>query len=297
MTVLVLGDGNWLLHRAVSVISRNSQVQSERKVASLILNWFSSYCLQFRAQHGALCFDGANNFRYEVYSDYKSNRGRGKGNSGAVMDMDNDQIYQNLPFVIALFNTLGVPCYQNDKFEADDLMAAGAFHWKSLSESNSSVIVCRDKDLLQAVSSRIAVYFPAVGTQPECFYDSANVKVQRGFTPGQFADYQILIGDDVDTIPSILTPKKAEAILLEHFSLKNFFKTKDGEAFFRKHSTALIRNQSLIRMNRECWKPSLADLKLPYSSDFDSEATSKFGSLPKSFISLRSSCRPKASLF
>jgi DNA polymerase-1 len=119
----------------------------------------------------------------------------------------------------------------------------------------------------------------------------------RGLLPKQFSDYQVLIGDSTDNVPSLMAPKKSMAVLKEHGTLKNWFETKEGKTFFLAHTSELIRNKQLIRMSHKCWAPTEGDLKLSPISSNDHFIKEEFGNLPASLTSLRSINSPKKSLF
>jgi 5'-3' exonuclease len=297
MTTAIFSDGNWMLHRAAHAVNGRSSYP-ERKAPLLMLGWFCDYVLKFNATHGSLCFDGPSNFRYEVYSEYKKSR-RDKRLAKVSAGEPTNSVYDWMAPTVRLFNLANLPVFQNAKYEADDLMAAGAFHWSSLLPNNRSYLIAPDKDLLQTVTDRVRVFSPEIVGQNKKpkLYDYDLVKSERGFSPKQFADFQILTGDKVDDIPSICSPRLAKTILKDYGSLKNFFKTEVGALFFKDNHQPLIRNQQLVRLAKHCWQPTPEELSLHPTDLNDSIILAEFGSLPSSFTTLRSVLKPKKQLF
>lgn len=283
-------DGNWLLHRVGYTKGANSSRPS-KVVPLAILDYCCVYALEKRAAFGSLTFDGANNFRYKVYPNYKSNRGGVRGAEEIDDDDGNikDAIYECLAPTAELFNLVNFPVVQLDEFEADDLISSGAnaFVGETKLKDRMAWIVCRDKDSLQSVRDNINVYWPKVGTNPAQDWDEAAVKKHRGFSPQGFGDYQILVGDETDSVPSIVKPKQAKEILKKHLSLRLFFQTKEGSEFFTQHSAELVRNLKLVRMDNSSWRPSSHEIRLS-RLEATSAAISRFGKLPQSFYALRS---------
>jgi 5'-3' exonuclease len=108
-------------------------------------------------------------------------------------------------------------------------------------------------------------------------------------------DYQTLIGDKVDSIPHILTDKKARELLTEHGSLKKYFGTKAGKKFWLANQAELVRNRTLVRLVATC----VDDLELEADDLLVKQRDGKGIEratgvrLPKSFHALQSYCHTK----
>jgi 5'-3' exonuclease len=304
MSVAMFVDGNWLLHRAESIVSKYGSSAPERKVPIQVLQWFCAYAITLKATHGALCFDGGLNFRHEIYSGYKASRKSASENqrreSGASKS---DNTYATLQPTLSLFSLAQLPVYQNPNLEADDLVSAGAFAFtrddeRSYKEGNLAYIVARDKDLLQRVDKHVKVWWPAMSNQPEILYDVDKVLEVKGMRPRQFADYQTLIGDSVDDIPAIVKSSTALELLRTHSSLKRYFATKEGAAFFRKHGNEILRNRRLVTMAHLAWKPTEQELLLRPTDVNDHIIREQYFSVPASLSALRAILAPnKKGLF
>lgn len=285
-------DGNWLLHRTFRTKGQSSSVP-ERTVPLQILNYCCVYALQLGAKHGALAFDGDDNYRLRIYPKYKSSRRGGTAANSQEYDDPHadefkDLLYRCLPPTIKLFRMVGFPVHQDPTFEADDLVAAGANHFSKNVEGGLSWIVCRDKDAFQAVrQDRIHLYWPEVGTNPAVYMDEAAVVKKVGMPPRTFGDFQILVGDATDDVPPIVKSSTARKILRQHGTLSDFFLTPEGKVFFRRYHEELRRNLQLVRMDLRSWSPSESSLRLETIADSRTVLT-EFGKLPKSFYALKS---------
>lgn len=283
-------DGNWLLHLVFRTRGDKS-IAPERSVPLQILNKCCVYALEQQATHGALVFDGDDNYRLHLYPKYKSSRRDGvEFNSqeydGPHADEFKDMLYKCLKPTMRLFRMVGFPVHQDPIYEADDLGAAGAHHFAD--QGGMSWIVCRDKDAFQCVrQGKVHVYWPEVGKNPAARLDEALVKKRVGMLPKEFGDYQILVGDAVDDIPGVVKGAEAKKILREHGSLSAYLKTPEGKKFFLRHQEELRRNLRLVRMNLQSWSPSESSLRLSTIAD-SRTVLSEFGRLPKSFYALRS---------
>lgn len=294
-------DGNWLLHRVFRTKGSVS-ISPERSVPLQLLNYCCVYALHLQASHGALVFDGDDNYRLHLYPNYKSSRRGGTAfNSheydGPHQDEFKDLLYKCLPPTIRLFRMVGFPVHQDPSYEADDLVAAGASEFSSR-KGNMSWIVCRDKDALQMVrQDKIHVFWPEVGKNPAQYLDEAGVQSRVGMPPKTFGDYQILVGDSMDDVPGVVKPSEARRILKAHSTLSEYFKTTEGQKFFRRHQEELKRNLRLVRMDLRSWSPSEDSLRLDKVGE-STTVLSEFGRLPKSFHALKSTLsRSRSSLF
>jgi DNA polymerase-1 len=290
MKTSIFVDGNWLLHRNYLTLGRQSSMPG-KTLPLRMLDSCSKFALRLGAKFGALTFDGPYNFRYDVYPEYKANRG------GPLTEEDTgNSVYEHLDRVKDLFDAVGFLCVQKANYEADDLVSAGSHTFATLSKDNESWIVGRDKDSYQDIRSRIRVFWPAQGKDPEYLLGPDEIKSRFGMSPAQFGDYQVLIGDSTDNIPDILTPSKAKKIIVGYGSLKQFLSTEEGTTFFYAHQEELTRNTKLIRMDKKCWSPSEKDLDLSELKE-TKYVFREYGKLPDSFNQLRAFVSSRRSLF
>jgi len=158
---------------------------------------------QTAAEHVAVAFDESlsSSYRNEIYPEYKANR-----------DPAPLELKRQFGWARAVAEAMGLPCYADDRYEADDLIGTLAEYWRA--RGHPICIVTADKDLAQLVR------------ESDHWWDfSRNQKLNArqltdkfGVTPEQMADFLALTGDPVDNIPGVpgIGPKSAAA-LLGHF--------------------------------------------------------------------------------
>lgn len=152
--------------------------------------------------HVALAFDGSltTSFRNEFYPPYKSSRPEPPPELVAQLDACRD-----------LGAALGIACFIDDRYEADDLIATLLARLRA--EGHRAVVVSNDKDLAQLVEPEVAFYDFARGER----YGPAEVAERFGVRPDQIPDLLGLAGDPVDDIPGVpgVGKKTACALLAE----------------------------------------------------------------------------------
>lgn len=158
---------------------------------------------QTGAEHVAVAFDESltTSYRNEIYPDYKANREPAPA-----------ELKRQFAWARAVAEAMGLQCFGDDRYEADDLIGTLAEYWRA--RGHPICVVTADKDLAQLV-----------GDTDHWWDFSRNQKLNAtqltakfGVTPGQIADYLALTGDAVDNIPGVpgIGPKSAAA-LLGHF--------------------------------------------------------------------------------
>lgn len=250
---VALFDGGWFMHRAAHAAHRNRPNSWLKVAPDFVVSWVFTTAVRLQCKQLAVLFDSDSSFRKKLYPEYKSNRGGSKLSKGAGYDGDEPEmgVYEvKVPLMLRL-RELNVPCWEVPGYEADDLFASYA---KNMPRTHHAFLVTKDKDMVQLVNSRVTCYIPPVSKQPEVFTTPENVQEQRlGFTATQFLDYQTLVGDSIDCVPSILKPSKAKALLQEHGSLQTFFKTKEGLQFFNQHQEQLLLNRKLVKLHSDAF--------------------------------------------
>jgi DNA polymerase-1 len=158
---------------------------------------------QTQAEHIGVAFDESlsTSYRNEIYPEYKANR-----------DPAPEELKRQFKWARDMAESMGLSCFVDDRYEADDLIGTLARHWRE--RGHPVCIISSDKDLAQLV------------TKNDTWWDfsrnqklsHAKIKDKFGVFPEQIADYLALTGDAVDNIPGVpgVGPKSAAA-LLNHF--------------------------------------------------------------------------------
>jgi len=191
------------------------------------------------------CFDlSRNTFRSKKFAEYKMQR--------PVMP---DGLISQIPLIKEVIGAYGVPIFEKEGFEADDLIAVLAR--KASAQSLAVTIVSSDKDILQLVGKRISVFSPYKDSG--ILYDPAKVKERFGVLPEQLVDIIALMGDAADNIPGVpgIGDKTAKKLVLEFGSvdklLKNISKVKPQKIkeMILEYRPRLKLNKELITLDQE----------------------------------------------
>ncbi len=238
------------------------------RVPKQVLSWFCSYALELDCDAGLIAFDGSQNFRHQVYANYKAGRAGATGMGAKLVEdgpfegrTHHEAVYASLKPTKELFRSLGFKVLHPKTFEADDVLVGAAYKLSKL--GHHVYLDTNDKDMVQAVSKNVSIYHAEMTNRPREILTPANLPAMKfGLSPKQFLDYQTLMGDEVDGIPcvSAMTKSTALEILREHGSLEKFFATKKGDYFYRLRRTELHRNRKLVRMDKDAFTCSLEEM-------------------------------------
>ena len=158
---------------------------------------------QTKAEHIGIAFDESlsKSYRNEIYPEYKANR-----------DPAPEELKRQFVWARHVAESLGLSCFADQRYEADDLIGTLARHWRE--RGHPVCIISSDKDLTQLVDKN-DTFWDFTRNQK---LSHANIKEKFGVFPEQIADYLALTGDSVDNIPGVpgIGPKSAAA-LLSHF--------------------------------------------------------------------------------
>lgn len=293
MSTAIFPDGNWLLHRAYHAVGKSSNVPHKR-VPLLITDWIFSYLIKWNSSNCSVCFDGENVFRYVIYPEYKIKRNHNR----SEYESSSDPVYDLLPSVINCLNLCGIHVQQDSEYEADDLVSSGSKKWVALGSSHRSIIVAKDKDSLQNVSDKILCFTPGVkDSASDITWTEEKVKSEKGMYPKEFLRYQILTGDSIDNIPSLMAPMRARKVVTTFSSLKDYFATPEGAEFYKKNKGALILNKMLVTMVADSWKTDFAEIKVRDSRVNNETLIETFGRIPSGLSSYRAIGNRKTSIF
>jgi DNA polymerase-1 len=145
--------------------------------------------------HLAIIFDKSeNSFRKQIYPPYKANRSEPP-----------EDLVPQFPLMRAAVRAFGLTPVEQDRYEADDLIATYA---RQARERGAEVlIVSADKDLMQLVGPGVAMYDPASGeagakgAREERRIGPDEVVAYFGVPPEKVVDVQALAGDSTDNVP------------------------------------------------------------------------------------------------
>jgi DNA polymerase-1 len=165
--------------------------------------------------------------RHAAYEGYKATR--------AKMD---DALSLQIERSRDIFKALGIPVYEKEGFEADDLLGTIAHEMRD-EKDLEIVIASGDMDTLQLVDDdRVRVYTLKKGINDTILYDAKKVEERYGFGPERIPDYKGLRGDPSDNIKGIpgVGEKTATDLIKNFGSIEEIYKKlkKDEKAFEKK---------------------------------------------------------------
>ncbi|MBI2669877.1 MAG: DNA polymerase I [Candidatus Yanofskybacteria bacterium] len=209
MKKLILIDGNALVHRAFHALP---PLTSPSGVVTNAVFGFASILIktikELKPDYIAAAFDlKGPTFRHEKFAEYKIHREKAP-----------QELYSQIPLVKEVLAGFGVPIYEKEGYEADDLI--GTLATKAKSQKDLQIIIATgDLDALQLVDGeKVAVFTLRKGVSDTVVYDQDAVFARYGLKPEQLNDYRGLKGDPSDNIPGVPgVGEKTAAELIKKF--------------------------------------------------------------------------------
>ncbi len=228
---LVIIDGNAILHRAFHALPPLTTKNGE--LVNAVFG-FTSMLLRvaqdLKPAYLVVTFDRPKpTFRKSLYVGYQAKRPKmDEGLSAQI-----ERVHQ----VVAC---LGIPIYEMDGYEADDVI--GTITNKTR-KSHEVIIVTGDRDILQLVDGNVKAYMPVKGLSEAKLFGEKEVEDKFGIKPGQIVDYKALVGDASDNYPGVagVGPKTASGLLSRFKTLEQTY-THIGEIESEKVRRALAEN-------------------------------------------------------
>ncbi len=213
-TKVFLLDAHGICYRAFYAVK--ALVNSKGKPTNAVFgfcNILRKLIKDFQPTYMAACFDvGKVTLRQEKYADYKVQR----------QSMPED-LRSQIPIIYEVLKAYGIPIYEKEGYEADDVMATIAHQ---LSDRKAEVvIVSDDKDLSQLMSDRVHVY----SARQEKILTDKDIEEKFGVPSSKIVDFLSLAGDSSDNIPGVdgVGQVSAVKLLSRYDSLKDIYKHID----------------------------------------------------------------------
>ena len=180
--------------------------------------------------------------------------------------MDDDLVSQ-IPKVHEMVEALGIPIFEKDGFEADDVIGTLVKHTKM-----EVIIVTGDRDILQLVEDdRVMVYMPTKGLSEAKLYHEQDVIERLGVSPDLVTDYKGFAGDASDNYPGVegIGPKTAVSLIETFETVENVYNAlKKKDSRLSKFSSSVIEKlktgEESARMSK-----NLATIRTDVSLDRD----------------------------
>lgn len=196
--------------------------------------------------HLAIIFDKSeDSFRKELYPDYKANRSDPP-----------DELIPQFPLMREAVRAFGLIPVEQARYEADDLIATYAD--EAVKAGADVLIVSADKDLMQLIGPKVAMYDPASGesggrgARPERRIGLGEVVEYFGVPPEKVTDVQALAGDSTDNVPGVpgIGIKTAAQLISEYGDLDTLL-ARAGEIKQPKRRESLLNNAEAARISKQ----------------------------------------------
>lgn len=194
---------------------------------------------QEKPEYLAVAFDVGKTFRDKIFPEYKATR-----------EKMPDDLRSQITRIREMVDAFHIPRLEMDGYEADDVLGSVA---KIAAEQGLGVkIITGDRDLLQLVNERTAVYLAGDNLT---YITDEDVKKKLGVKPNQVADYKAIVGDTSDNIPGIkgVGEKTAVALIEKFGTLDAIYENleqveKRWRAKFEEHKQAAYMSRDLARI-------------------------------------------------
>ena len=264
--LLVLLDGNALMHRAFHAVPRLTSPRGELVNATY---GFTSMLLkalgEYRPRYAVAAFDtAAPTFRDRAYAEYKAHRGPSP-----------EGLHDQFRRVRQILEAFHIPVVAVEGYEADDVL--GTLTAQATERGLDVLLVTADTDVLQLVGPHVRVLATRRGLSDTVLYDEATVRQRFGLSPSQLVDFKALRGDPTDNVPSVpgVGDATATQLLQQYGSVEGIYEnlgllpSRLGEVLER-HRETVRRNRALVAIRRDA--PVALDLRAAEVAAFDRQA-------------------------
>ena len=250
--LLMLMDGHAMVHRSFRAISaqRNLTVSATGEDVTGVygfVNVFLRSLREWSPTHVAIAFDTrAPTFRHLRFEAYKAQR-----------PPSPPELRPQFQRVKQLMEAFGVPVFEVDGFEADDVI--GTICRQAEEQAIDTVILTGDRDTFQLITPRVRVDL-SYSIQDRKIYDEAELNARySGLTAAQQPDFKALLGDSSDNIPGVprVGEKRAMALLNEYNDLEGIYdhlaevKPASVQQSLEEYRERAFENRVLTTISRE----------------------------------------------
>ncbi|HEV8544863.1 MAG TPA: DNA polymerase I [Candidatus Limnocylindrales bacterium] len=241
MERLMLLDGFGLVYRGYYALpplttSKGDLVNGVFGFCSIVLRGFAD----LKPDYVAVAFDlSGPTFRHEAYAEYKATRTRMP-----------DDLAAQFPKVREVVKALRIPVYEQQGFEADDVI--GTLTIQAEAANVDTTIVSVDLDMLQLVSDRTRLMTTRSGVENTVIYDPARIWERYQLRPDQMIDYKALKGDPTDNIPGVPgVGEKTAAKLVHEFETLDAMYERIADVKPEKLRDKLVEHREQVYAGRE----------------------------------------------
>ena len=216
--LLMLMDGHAMVHRSFHAISVRGHltVSATGEVvtgAYGFTNVFLRALQEWNPTYCAIAFDTpAPTFRHLRFEEYKAQR-----------EPSPPELRHQFVRVKQLMQSFGVPIFEVDGFEADDVI--GTLAHQAEAQGIDTVILTGDRDTFQLITPRVRIDL-SYSIQDRRVYNEAELAERySGLTAAQQPDFKSLLGDSSDNIPGVprIGEKRGIGLLTQFHDLEGIY--------------------------------------------------------------------------
>ncbi len=247
---LVVIDGHSIIHRSFHAMKQLKEPLRIAATGELVgapfgfANTFLAMFGELKPTHVIVTLDtGAATFRHELAASYKATRVR-------MEDEEREEFKRQFDRTRGLIEIFGIPIYELDGFEADDLM--GTLAKQAAAAGVETYLVSMDSDIAQLVGDGVNLWMYRPYQRDSVIYRKAEDVLDRyGVLPEQMADLKALKGDTSDNIPGVPgVGDKTAAKLVAQFGSVEAMLDRVDEVQPEKLKAAVQANEEQIRLSK-----------------------------------------------
>lgn len=257
MPKFILIDGSGLIYRGFYAVPPFFR-SPDGKLTNAVFG-FTSIILSLMAAHKpdymAVAFDMKGpTFRHKEFKEYKATRVKAP-----------QELYDQIPLVKNVVSAFGMPGFEREGYEADDIIATIVKNLSGKKELDI-LVATGDFDMFQVVRPGVSILYPVKGFKGAEKFGEHEIIEKYGLTPSQIPDYKGLAGDSSDNIPGVygIGEKGAKNLIAKYGSVENIYKHL-GEITGATHAKLAAGHESALQSK------SLATLRYDVPIDFDLE--------------------------
>ena len=232
----LLIDGNNLMFRAYYALPLLKS--SSGKICNAIYGFCNMLISAIETQkpdYILVAFDkGKKTFRHKLYPGYKAQR-----------SAPPEDLLLQFPMLKELLDVMGIKYFEDERFEADDIIGTLAKH-----NEGQVDILSGDKDLLQLVSDNVTLHMGKKGVSDGDAITPKNIVENFGVRADQVVDLKALMGDSSDNIPGVngVGPKTATELITKYDTIENVYANIDN--LLPKVRNKLIPGEESAKMSK-----------------------------------------------
>ncbi|MFH1207495.1 MAG: DNA polymerase I [Patescibacteria group bacterium] len=257
----IIIDANALLHRSFHALppltTKNGQlINAVYGFITVLLKVFK----EFKPTYVAVAYDmRGKTFRHEDFAEYKAGRVKPP-----------QEFYDQIPISKQVLEVLGIPVFEKQGFEADDVI--GTVAQLNKKKDIETVIVTGDKDAFQLIDDHTTVFTMRKGMSDTVVYDEKVLFERYGLTPEQMIEYKALAGDSSDNIPGVkgIGEKSALELLKKFKTVEGIYKKIDAagdQADIKPRYLKLLREHKKEAFMSKGLATIIRDVPIEYSND------------------------------